>query len=98
MARGIHRLYQLTDKGPLRGLSLIAALLVAGCVLWNPARFAVVPREYSLWWGIALIWAVCTGVIHGSGFRFRKTLWQGIFNPVPAWIILAAAIVCFFLM
>ena len=43
MAGIIHRIYQLTDKGPLRALSLILALLVAGCVMWDRTRFSVVP-------------------------------------------------------
>lgn len=89
-------IYRLTDKGPLRVLSLIAALLVAGCVLWDPSRLAIVPRDYSLLWGLALIWSVCTGVIHGCGLRLQKKRWQVLFNPLPAWIILLAAIVCFF--
>ena len=96
MAGIIHRIYQLTDKGPLRVLSLILALLVAGCVLWDPTRFAVDPRTYAVWWGLALIWSVCAGVIHGSGLRLQKTLWQGVFNPLLAWIILIPALVCYF--
>ncbi|GAA0514590.1 cyd operon protein YbgE [Tatumella terrea] len=96
MAGIIHRIYQLTDKGPLRALSLILALLVAGCVMWDPTRFSVVPPPYILWWGLALIWSVCTGVIHGSGLRLQKTCWQGIFSPLLAWLILFPAIICYF--
>ena len=96
MAGIIHRIYQLTDKGPLRVLSLLLSLLVAGCVLWDPGRFAVVPRTWAAWWGLALIWSVCTGVIHGSGLRLQKPVWQGIFNPLLAWVILFPAVICYF--
>ena len=96
MQRMANRLYNLTDKGPLRVLSLVAALLVAGGVIWDPTRFALSSRSLSLWGGIALIWAVCAGVIHGTGFRPRRALWQGIFNPVLAWVILLPGIACFF--
>ena len=90
------RLYHLTDKAPLRGLSLCAALLIAGCVLWDPARIALTPGIHNSLWGVALIWAVCSGVIHGSGFVIRTTLWKMVFNPLIAWLILLAALLRYF--
>ena len=96
MQRMVSSIYDLTGKAPLRGLSLIAGLLVAGCVLWDPTRFSLSSKTLSLWWGILLIWAVCSSVIHGSGFRLRTMLWQIVFNPLFAWIILLSAIICFY--
>ncbi len=90
------RLYSLTAKAPLRGLSLCAALLIAGCVLWDPARMALTPGIHNTLWGLALIWAVCSGVIHGSGFVIRSTLWKMVFNPLTAWLILLAALLRYF--
>ena len=36
----IDKLYAVTDKGPIRALSLVLALILAGCVFWDPTRFA----------------------------------------------------------
>ncbi|MCO7260932.1 cyd operon protein YbgE [Dickeya zeae] len=93
----IDRLYRCMDKGPLRALSLIMALLLAGCVFWEPARFAARTSSLAVWQGIVLIWAVCTGVVHGVGFRPQRMHWRAFFSPLPAFVILAAGLYYYFL-
>ncbi|MBP2849046.1 MULTISPECIES: cyd operon protein YbgE [Dickeya] len=93
----IDRLYRCMDKGPLRALSLIMALLLAGCVFWEPARFAARTSSLAVWQGIVLIWAVCTGVVHGVGFRPQRMRWLAFFSPLPAFVILAAGLYYYFL-
>ncbi|UJR53704.1 cyd operon protein YbgE [Dickeya zeae] len=93
----IDRLYRCMDKGPLRALSLIMALLLAGCVFWEPARFAARTSSLAVWQGIVLIWAVCTGVVHGVGFRPQRMRWRAFFLPLPAFVILAAGLYYYFL-
>ncbi|XBS70965.1 cyd operon protein YbgE [Acerihabitans sp. KWT182] len=90
------RLYSLTDKGPLRALSLILALALAGCVFWMPARFALQTSRLNAWHNLLVVWAVCAGVIHGSGFRPRHWAWRLFFLPPAAMIVLAAALVYVF--
>ncbi len=41
MRTPIRILYDLMDKGPLRALSLLLALLAAGGVMWDPTRCRV---------------------------------------------------------
>jgi cyd operon protein YbgE len=89
-------LYRLMDKGPLRAFSLLLALWLAGCVFWDPSRFAAKTSALSVWHGAVLIWAVCAGVIHGTGFRPRRLRWQAFFTPLPAMIVLLAGIVWFY--
>lgn len=86
-----NKLYDLVDKGPLRALSLVSALVLAGCVLW----FA--PKTYSLevWQGLVIIWAVCTGVIFGVGLRPRRLRWRTVFTPLPAMLIIVASLIYF---
>lgn len=96
MGQGVSRLYQLMDRRPLRALSLVAALLLAGCIFWDPARFAANSSHLALWQGLLLIWAVCCGVIHGVGFSPRRLRWQGFFTPLPALILLLCGIVFFY--
>ncbi|CAI0837259.1 cyd operon protein YbgE [Serratia ficaria] len=86
------RLYAITDKGPVRALSLALALILAGCIFWDPTRFAAKTSSLEIWEGLLLIWAVCTGVIHGFGFRPQRSLWRAFFAPLPAMVILAAGL------
>ncbi|BET81553.1 cyd operon protein YbgE [Edwardsiella anguillarum] len=90
------RLYSLMDKGPLRALSLILALALAGCIFWDPTRFAAKTSSLAIWQGLLLMWAVCSGVVHGVGFRPRRLRWRGFFSPLPALILLIAGLLFFF--
>lgn len=95
MRQLIRTLYRLMDKGPLRALSLILALIVAGCIFWDPSRYAAHTSTLSVWQGLLVIWAVCTGVVHGTGFRPRLTRWQALFSPLPALIVLLLSMIWF---
>lgn len=92
----IAKLYAVMDKSPLRALSLIMALALAGCIFWDPSRFAAKTSELAIWHGFLLMWAVCAGVIHGVGFGPRKALWQGLFCPLIAQLTLLAGLLFFF--
>lgn len=96
MSSLVDKLYQLMDKGPLRALALLMALLMAGCVMWDPTRFAARTSALEVWQGPLLVWAVCTGVIYGVGFRQQRVLWRVIFAPFPAFVILLAGLIYFF--
>jgi len=93
----IAKLYAVMDKGPLRALSLVMALVLAGCMFWDPSRFAAKTSDLTVWHGLLLMWAACAGVIHGVGFRPKAVHWQGIFCPLIADIVLAAGLFFFFL-
>lgn len=75
----IATLYAIMDKRPLRALSLLMALLLAGCIFWDPSRFAAKTSELEIWHGFLLMWAVCSGVIHGVGFRRVPFTGRGFF-------------------
>lgn len=79
MSKIIATLYAVMDKRPLRALSFVMALLLAGCMFWDPSRFAAKTSELEIWHGLLLMWAVCAGVIHGVGFRPQKVLCKGFF-------------------
>ena len=97
MRTPIRMLYDLMDKGPLRALSLLLALLTAGGVMWDPTRFANHAGQLTALQGLVLIWAVCSGVIHGVGFRPQQTRWQALFSPLPAMLVLIIALYRFYL-
>lgn len=89
------KLYAVMDKGPLRALSLILAFALAFCVFWDPARFAAKTSAIAIWQSYLIMWAICAGVVHGVGFRPRKTRWKAFFTPLPAMAILIAGLVYF---
>lgn len=74
----IATLYAIMDNAR-SGAFILIALLLAGCIFWDPSRFAAKTSELEIWHGFLLMWAVCSGVIHGVGFRPRAVHWQGIF-------------------
>ncbi|KEY60892.1 cyd operon protein YbgE [Serratia sp. DD3] len=88
----IDKLYAIADKGPLRALSLVLALILAGCIFWDPTLFAARTSSLAIWQGLLLMWAVCAGLVHGVGFRPHTLFWRAFFAPLPAIIILVAAL------
>lgn len=92
----ISRLYQIMDKSPLRALSLVMALLLAGCIFWQPSRFAANSSSLAIWQVLLLMWAVCAGVIHGVGFHLRRLRWQAFFCPLPASCLLLYGLFFYF--
>ncbi|NIH11150.1 MAG: cyd operon protein YbgE [Serratia symbiotica] len=86
------KLYAITDKGLIRALSLALALILAGSIFWQPTRFAAKTSSLEIWQGLLLIWAVCTGVIHGFGFRPQRNFWRALFAPLPAIVVLVAGL------
>jgi cyd operon protein YbgE len=94
--RLIESFYALTDKGSLRALSLVLALILTGCFFWQPARFAAHTGGVAVWQGLLLIWAVCAAMVHGLGFRPRLSRWKLFFAPLPALFILVAGLFHYF--
>ncbi|MGF1769340.1 cyd operon protein YbgE [Enterovibrio makurazakiensis] len=68
--------------------SLVLAVTCAGLVIWDPQSFADKIGGFNLTNAPALIWATCTGFIHGMGFKPRFWLWQLVFFPPFAWIVM----------
>ncbi|HFZ8993668.1 TPA: cyd operon protein YbgE [Citrobacter freundii] len=89
-------IYAVMDRRLLRALSFVLAIALAGCIFWNPSRFAAKTSELEIWHGFLLMWAVCAGVIHGVGFRLQAVHWQAIFCPLLADIVLIVGLLIFF--
>ena len=92
----IAKLYAVMDKRPLRALSLVMALLLAGCIFWDPSRFAAKTSELEIWHGFLIMWAVCAGVIEGVGFGPKAVEWRGVCCPLIADLVLLAGLIFFF--
>ena len=71
MKRLITALYALMDKSPLRALSLIMALVLAGCIFWDPSRFAAKASGLEIWQGLFTAWAFVFALSTGKAFSVR---------------------------
>jgi cyd operon protein YbgE len=87
-----NRVYELTDKSLLRALSLIMALVIAARVFWAPSQFATDTSFLNAVHNLMLVWAVCTGIIHGTGFKPHRWGWRLFFLPLAALVVLAMAL------
>ena len=86
----INSLYQLVNKGSLRTLSFILALMLTAFFFFNINQFSTQLRAVEFYYVFILIWSVGILWIHGFGFEIRATLWRLIFMP---WIGYLAAII-----
>lgn len=79
MTHIIAKLYAVMDKRPLRALSFVMAIVLAGCMFWDPSRFAARTSTLEIWHGLLLMWAVCAGIIHGVVFALNPYTGKGFF-------------------
>ena len=86
----INALYQLANKGSLRTLSFILALMLTAVFFLNINQFSTQLRAVEFYYVFILIWSVGILWIHGLGFEIRATLWRMLFMP---WIGYLATII-----
>ncbi len=73
----------------LRLLSLAAAALLSGIVLFYPRLIAEQPHEISHTALGLLMWGIAAGFVHGVGFVPRAALWRLVFHPFTGWLLMA---------
>ncbi|MFC3025463.1 cyd operon protein YbgE [Vibrio zhugei] len=76
------------DNWPLRLLSIVLGFIHIGLVMWNPVSYADHIGGFNMVKGVLLIWAVCSSVVYGIGFKPRHWIWQITFSPYFSLIIL----------
>ncbi|MDD1782521.1 cyd operon protein YbgE [Enterovibrio sp. ZSDZ35] len=86
-------LHDRLHKRVLMLLSLVLALVCGGLVMWDPQAFAAKLGGFTVANGLPLIWATCTGLIHGMAFKPRRWFWQLVFFPPFSWVIMTAMLV-----
>ena len=67
MTNIIAMLYNAMDKRPLRALSFVLAIVLAGCIFWDPSRFAAKTSELEIWHGFLLMWALAFVLVPYTG-------------------------------
>ncbi|EDP58995.1 cyd operon protein YbgE [Vibrio sp. AND4] len=76
------------DKTLLRVLALILGGLHVGLVMWDPNAYHLEIGGFNAFIAPALIWAVCSSMVYGVGFKPRKWYWQVLFSPYFSFAIL----------
>ncbi len=81
LADKVAKLHESTDKTLLRVLSLILGFMHAGLVMWNPEAYHEAIGGFNAIISPALIWALCSSMVFGVGFKPRNWYWQVLFSP-----------------
>nr|WP_275665638.1 MULTISPECIES: cyd operon protein YbgE [unclassified Vibrio] len=81
-------MHQPMDKTLLRVLSLVLGFVHVGLVMWDPEAYAESIGGFNAVIGPMLIWAVCSSMVFGVGFKPRAWVWQLLFSPYASLTIL----------
>ena len=84
----VTKLHQPMDKTFLRVLSLVLGFVHVGLVMWDPEAYAESIGGFNAVIGPMLIWAVCSSMVFGVGFKPRAWVWQLLFSPYASLTIL----------
>ncbi|MDN3613638.1 MAG: cyd operon protein YbgE [Vibrio gallaecicus] len=77
----VNKLHKPMDKTLLRVLSLVLGFLHVGLVMWEPEAYANSIGGFNAIIGPLFIWAVCSSMVYGIGFKPRAWFWQVWFSP-----------------
>ncbi|MCL9782677.1 cyd operon protein YbgE [Vibrio sp. S4M6] len=88
LAEQLEKVHAPLDKGLLRLLSLVLGIFHVAMVMWEPHQYANKIGGFDEVVGPLLIWAVCSSMIYGVGFKPRFWLWQIVFSPYISLTIL----------
>ncbi|WP_394248412.1 cyd operon protein YbgE [Vibrio profundi] len=81
LAEQISKLHSPLDKALIRALSLILGFMHVGLVMWDPEAYSVSIGGFNAVIAPLLIWAVCSSMVYGIGFKPRAWFWQILFSP-----------------
>ena len=84
----VTKLHQPMDKTLLRVLSLVLGFVHVGLVMWDPEAYAESIGGFNAVIGPMLIWAACSSMVFGVGFKPRAWVWQLLFSPYASLTIL----------
>ena len=82
----IDKIYQLLNKGSMRALSFILAVVLMFSIFFNAQKFALELGGPSPLFTLFLIWGTSILWIHGFGLNIQKNLWKAVFYPVIGYL------------
>lgn len=93
----IQSLYQYVNKGSLRTLSFILAIVITLAFFFNVDQFSTHLRTANPLLILFILWGLVTSWIHGIGFEIHRTFWQGVFFPYFGYLAFLVAIITHYL-
>ncbi|MEH0666359.1 cyd operon protein YbgE [Vibrio scophthalmi] len=69
------------DKTLFRVLSLVLGFYHVAMVMWDPERYAASIGGFNAVISPLMIWAICSSMVYGIGFKPQKWVWQCLFSP-----------------
>ncbi|MEL7290782.1 MAG: cyd operon protein YbgE [Pseudomonadota bacterium] len=88
LAHQVARLHAPVDKALWRALSLLLGFYHVAMLMWDPAKYSVSIGGFNPVIAPLLIWAVCSSMVFGVGFKPRHWVWQLWFSPYCSLTIL----------
>ncbi|QXO19053.1 MULTISPECIES: cyd operon protein YbgE [Vibrio] len=74
-------LHAPVDKTLIKVLSLVLGFYHVAMVMWDPAAYSSSIGGFNAFVAPLLIWAVCSSMVFGVGFKPRSWIWQLVFSP-----------------
>ena len=78
----------LLDKALFRALSLVLGFAHVAMVMWDPELYSASIGGFNAIISPLLIWAICSSMVSGLGFKPRNWYWQVLFSPYCSLTIL----------
>lgn len=79
------------DGTAAHGVSLLAALALAGLVTGYPRALATSAQDVHHGRLVLMMWGICAGFVHGVGFVPRSRLMRWLLGPLAAWLLMAGS-------
>jgi len=88
LAAQVAKLHAPVDKVLFRALSLALGFYHVAMLMWDPELYSASIGGFNSIISPLLIWAICSSMVFGIGFKPRNWYWQLLFSPYCSLTIL----------
>ncbi|NVD06324.1 cyd operon protein YbgE [Vibrio sp. JPW-9-11-11] len=81
LAHQVARLHAPVDRALWRALSLLLGFYHVAMVMWDPELYSASIGGFNALVAPLLIWAICSSMVFGVGFKPRHWVWQVWYSP-----------------
>ncbi|PMH46196.1 cyd operon protein YbgE [Vibrio sp. 10N.286.49.B3] len=81
MTEQVTRWHTPMDNAVLRAVALLLGFMHVGLVMWDPEVYATSIGGFNIIIGPLFIWALCSSMVYGIGFKPINWYWQLLFSP-----------------
>ena len=84
----VSKIHAPLDKALLRALSMVLGFYHVAMMMWDPKLYAESIGGFNPVIAPLMIWAICSSMIYGVGFKPLHWFWQILFSPYFSLLIL----------